>query len=222
MVKLSVWLSGQMRKEMTNGWGKACLEDEGEECVCMMEMGTENGWLHVYYVYSSDVHANVHMCKVLTRVSQPLSCPYVNFWQMSHAHTHINTHTTSRVPSWGATFLLVVPGADGEEVNGERWRRRRGSVRARKGPARRELHFPPDRIDKGHRGLAQLRSALSNPQSSRPRTASGSQLNPWTSASVLHLPAPAPRPQVLGLSTNWVVMKNIRITFAGMFLFFFF
>lgn len=94
----------------------------------------------------------------------------VNWWPLLVSHLPVLmaifcSHMNGCVTSCGATFLSVIPAACSEGMNGGRWRRIRDTVEQLQGLARRGLHFPPDRIDKGHQGLAGISLAPADPQS---------------------------------------------------------
>lgn len=66
------------------------------------------------------------------------------------------------VTSCRATFLLIIPAVWRGELNEGRASQDKGARGAGRGLVRRGLHFLPDRIDKGHRGIGwdQLSSHL--------------------------------------------------------------
>lgn len=129
----------------------------------------------------------------------------VRFWPRPVSHLPVlmvifGAYINGCVTSWGAAFLFVIPAACSEEMN--EWRevtKDKRHCRARQGSARRGLHFPPDRIDKGHKGLARISLAPADPET-RPSL--------WTQAksanhnTVCHLSSLAPGLQVFALCPN--------------------
>lgn len=108
-------------------------------------------------------------CVVFPRVLDVEPCGvFAKFWPVGHLPGFMEicgAHVNVPVTSWAATLLLVIPAPCSEEVNGGRGWRIRDPVE--QGSARRGLHFPPDRIDKGHQGAAGIGLAPAVP-SDRP------------------------------------------------------
>lgn len=118
-----------------------------------------------------------------------LPCPHGNLWPPHEWLCHVLRSSVSlRNPS------SLQRGNEWREVTKDK-----RHCRAEQDSARRGLHFPPDRIDKGHQGLAGISLAPADPQS-RPSL--------WTRAkstnhnTVCHLSSLATGLQVFVLSPN--------------------
>ncbi len=96
----------------------------------------------------------VCMCEVVTTVSKPPSSPHGNLW---HTHEWLCHVLWSNVSLRNPSSLQC--GSEWREVTKDK-----RHCRAVQGLARRGLHFPPDRIDKGHQGLAGISLAPADPQ----------------------------------------------------------
>lgn len=94
------------------------------------------------------------MCEGLTTAGQSPSCPHGNLGRTHECSCHV---LRSSVSPHNPSRLLR--GNEWREVTGDK-----EHCRAGQGPTRRGLHFPPDRIDKGHQGLAGISLAPSDPQ----------------------------------------------------------
>lgn len=146
---MNVWrtletVAGQIRR-----WWAATVDViNGKHCLYQ----EYKGWYYNYFSYWNNYFERYNTSQDLLFSEIEMQFHYhalkVDFWLTFTLWPQLASHTNGCVRSCWATFLFIILAVCCEEMNGgRRWQRIRDTVEPGRGPARRGLHFPPDRTD---------------------------------------------------------------------------